>query len=275
MPSRGLHLNPGVIHGRPELVAQLAALGVVPGGVLLVHTAFSKVGKVGSIGGGAGGGPSVLIDALIDALGSEGTLVMPSMSDDDDHPFDTQRTPCVGMGVVADTFWRRPGVLRSDSPHAFAALGPRASAITAAHPPDVPHGPDSPVGRVHDLDGQVLLLGVGHDANTTIHLAEYLAGVRYRLPKYLTLVRDGRPFRFPYREIDHCCEGFSQLDTWLDSLGQQRRGVVGRATARLARARDIVAAVLPQLRRDETAFLHPAGRCAECDAARASLPAAG
>ena len=60
-----------------------------------------------------------LIAALQTALGPEGTLVMPSMSSDDDHPFDPKTTPCAEMGVVAETFWRVPGVLRSDSPHAF------------------------------------------------------------------------------------------------------------------------------------------------------------
>ena len=101
---------------------------------------------------------------------------MPSMTEDDDHPFDPRQTPCTGMGVVAQTFWQQPAVMRSDSPHAFAASGPQASHITAPHPVDLPHGLNSPVGRVYELDGQVLLLGVGHDSNTTIHLAEHLAG---------------------------------------------------------------------------------------------------
>ena len=51
------------------------------------------------------------------------------MTDDDEHIFEPERTPCLGMGVVADTFWRLPGVLRSDSPHAFAARGPFAASI--------------------------------------------------------------------------------------------------------------------------------------------------
>ncbi len=142
-----------------EYTEQLLAFGVKQGGVLLVHTAFSRVKPVQD-------GPSGLIAALQAAVGPLGTLAMPSMSDDDDHPFDPRNTACRGMGVVADTFWRRPGVLRSDSPHAFAAIGPRAAEITADHPVDVPHGLDSPVGRIYELDGQVLLLGVGHDANT-------------------------------------------------------------------------------------------------------------
>ncbi|HKI02212.1 MAG TPA: AAC(3) family N-acetyltransferase [Thermoanaerobaculia bacterium] len=246
------------------MTRQLRTLGVQPGGVLVVHTAFSKVAPVE-------GGPQGLIEALQAALGPAGTLVMPSMSDDDDHPFDPKTTPCLGMGVVADTFWRMPGVLRSDSPHAFAAIGPRAEEITAAHPIEVPHGLDSPVGRVHALDGQVLLLGVGHDANTTAHLAENMAGVRYRLPYYSTVLLDGQPARIEYGEVDHCCQNFNLLDGWLEAEGQQRRGGVGHAEARLARSRDIVAAALARLRENETIFLHPAGACGECDEAKASL----
>ena len=117
---------------------------------------------------------------------------MPSMTEDDDHPFDPKTTPCIGMGIVPDIFWRLPGVLRSDNPSAFAAVGKQATRITAPHPIDPPHGLDSPVGRVYELDGQVLLLGVGHDANTTIHLAESLAGVRYRRKKYFTVVKEGK-----------------------------------------------------------------------------------
>ena len=70
-------------------------------------------------------GPEGLIAALRSAEGPEGTLVMPSMTADDDHPFDPRATSCIGMGIVAQTFWQLPEVLRSDSPHAFAAAGPR------------------------------------------------------------------------------------------------------------------------------------------------------
>lgn len=196
---------------------------------------------------------------------------MPSMSDDDDHPFDPGTTACRGMGVVADTFWRLPGVLRSDSPHAFAAQGPAAAAITAPHPVDFPHGPDSPVGRVLALDGLVLLLGVGHDGNTTVHLAEALAGVRYRLPKHVTVAQGGGTARLRYLEIDHCCQNFSLVDAWLDAAHLQQRGIVGYAPARLVRSRAIVDVVRAQLRVNETTFLHPYGVDAECDEARASL----
>jgi aminoglycoside 3-N-acetyltransferase len=197
---------------------------------------------------------------------------MPSMSDDDEHPFDVTATPCVAMGVVADTFWRLPGVLRSANPHGFAAAGPQAAYITSAHPLDVPHGLESPPGRVYSLDGWVLLLGVGHDADTTIHVAENLAGVRYRVPKYLTVLdSEGRPSRYDYAEIDHCCENFVLVDEWLAAGARQRLGTVGHGMSRLARSRDIVDVATTRLRADETVFLHPFGVDAECDAARDSL----
>lgn len=247
-----------------ELIRQLLDLGVRPGGVLLVHCAFSKVRPVE-------GGPAGLITALRAALGPAGTLVMPSMTDDDDHPFDPASTPCLGMGVVANTFWQMPGVLRSDSPHAFAAIGPAAAEITAPHPLDLPHGPDSPVGRVLNRDGQVLLLGIDHTANTTIHLAEYLAGVRYRRKKYLMIWKDGQLTRFDYAESDHCCQNFQKVDQWLDARGLQIKGRVGHAEARLMRSRDVVEVVVERLRQEETTFLHPFGVDEECDEARLSL----
>jgi aminoglycoside N3'-acetyltransferase len=248
----------------PDLVRQLVDPGIEPGGVLLVHTAFSRVGAVA-------GGPDGLIAALLTVLGPEGTLVMPSMCDNDDLPFDRNSASCRALGVVADRFWRMPGVLRSDNPHAFAAHGPLASRVTTPHPVEIPHGIDSPPGRVYELDGQVLLIGVGHDTNTTVHVAEHLAGVRYRVLKYATVMEDGRPRRYEYGETDHCCERFALLDDWLGA--RQRRGLVGRAEVRLARSRDIVDAALACLRVDETIFLHPPGSpCLECNLARSSIP---
>jgi aminoglycoside 3-N-acetyltransferase len=254
--------------GREELVGQLRALGVREGGVLLVHTSFRAVRPVE-------GGPRGLIGALRDALGPDGTLAMPAWTGSDEEPLDPRSTPASeDLGVVADTFWRLPGVARSDHAFAFAAAGPLAERVVAGPLPLPPHAPESPVGRVHELDGQVLLLGVGHDADTTLHLAELLAGVPYRLPKHVTVLRGGRAVRVEYGENDHCCERFALADGWLRERGLQREGPVGHAHARLVRARDVVDAALERLARDPLLFLHPAGAgCGECDEARASVPA--
>ena len=249
-----------------RLIGQLADLGVEPGAVLLVHTSFRAVGPVE-------GGPEGLIRALRGALGPEGTLVMPSWSEDGDRVFDPKTSEAdVDLGIVARTFWKLPGVLRSDHHHAFAAAGPRAREVLRDPLPLPPHVPASPVGRVRDLDGQVLLLGVNHDADTTIHLAELEAGVPYRLPKSVTVLREGRPTPVEYGENDHCCARFTLVDGWLEAAGLQARGPVGRATARITRARSIVDVVVRRLSLDPLLFLHEAGEGGgECDEARASI----
>jgi aminoglycoside 3-N-acetyltransferase len=215
------------------------------------------------------GGPAGLVAALRAALGPSGTLVMPSWTGDDEAPFDPAATPSAeDLGVVPATFWRMPGVLRSDHPFAFAAAGPLAAEIVAGPLPLPPHAPASPIGRVYQLDGQVLLLGVGHDADTTLHLAEVLAGVPYRVPRHCTALRDGRAVRVDYEENDHCCERFALADGWLRRRGWQREGMVGYAEARLARSRDIVAAAVEELAKDPLVFLHRTGEgCEECEAA--------
>jgi aminoglycoside N3'-acetyltransferase len=251
--------------GIDDVADQLRVLGVRQGGVLLVHTSFRAVRPVE-------GGPRGLIEALRAALGARGTLVLPAWTGDDEDPFDPAATPTSpDLGVLPATFWRLPGVVRSTHPFAFAAAGPLAERITAGPLPTPPHAPGSPVGRVHELDGQVLLLGVSHDADTTLHLAELLADVPYRVPKHITVLRDGRPVRVEYGENDHCCQRFELMDGWLRERGLQREGKVGHAHARLVRSRDIVAVALERLARDPLVFLHPpdAG-CEDCDEARRS-----
>jgi aminoglycoside 3-N-acetyltransferase len=245
-----------------EIVDQLAALGIQAGGVLLVHTSLRAVGPVA-------GGPEGLIEALRRALGPEGTLVMPAMSDGE-SVFDPRETPTHGMGVVAETFRRLPGVVRSTHPGgSFAARGPHAERICAPQPLEPPHGPDSPPGRVRDLDGQVLLLGVSHDASTTIHVAEAIAEVPYGVAHPCVVVIDGAPRRVAIRETDHCCRNFALLDGWLRARGLQREGRVGRGEARLARSRDVVEVAVERLRANPFVFLCPPGAgCDECDAAR-------
>jgi aminoglycoside N3'-acetyltransferase len=250
---------------RPELVHQLSSLGVEEGGVLLVHTSFRAVAPIQD-------GPQGLIAALHESVGKDGTLVMPAWSSGDDI-FDPGRSEVSkSLGIVAQTFWRMPEVLRSDHVHAFAASGPLAREILRDPLPLPPHIPASPVGRVHELDGQVLLLGVNHDADTTIHLAEILGGAPYRTKKSCMVLQNGTPTRLEYGENDHCCERFALVDDWLLAAGLQSAGVVGHASARLARSRAIVECVVPRLQRDPLVFLHDADRgCAECDEARASV----
>ena len=249
-----------------QLVEQLKALGVREGGVLLVHTSFRAVRPVG-------GGPLGLIGALRQSLGHGGTLVMPAMTSGD-TVFDPGSTPTDGMGITAELFWRQPGVLRSTHPGgSFAAEGPLAERICQPQPLSPPHGRDSPVGRVHDLGGQVLLLGVTHSENTTLHLAEEIARVPYAVSHPCVVEVAGIARTVMVRETDHCCAGFRLADDWLRARGLQREGKVGNADARLSEARDLVKVAVEQLVSNPLVFLCSRGSgCDQCEAARASIP---
>ena len=249
-----------------QIVDQLRALGVEQGAVMVVHTSFRAVRPVD-------GGPAGLIEALGRAIGPQGTLVLPSETGEWDKPFDPAKTSATqNLGVVPEVFRQMPGVRRSDHPFAFAARGPKASEITSDPLILPPYQRQSPLGRVLDLDGEILLLGVGHDSNTTLHLAEMLAGVRYRRTKYFTVLRATGPERVDYDVNDCCCQLFTLADQWLNEIGLQSEGYVGHARTRLVRAKDVVATAVAKLRRDPLIFLHRRGTgCAECDDAWQSI----
>lgn len=176
---------------KTSLLALLHALGNSPGQTLLVHTSLSRLGFVC-------GGAQTVIEALLAALGPQGTLMMPTHTSENSEPsrwcnppvpepwwptirdqtlaFDPQRTPSRGMGVVAELFRTWPGAQRSAHPQvSFAALGPKAKALLDDHALTQGLGERSPIGRLYALDGSVLLLGATHSSNTSLHLSEHRA----------------------------------------------------------------------------------------------------
>jgi aminoglycoside N3'-acetyltransferase len=245
------------------LTQQLRALGVRRSGVLLVHTSFRNVRPVE-------GGPEGLIAALAEALGPAGTLAMPSATGDDDVAFDPATTDNRDdLGVVADLFWRMPGVIRSPHFDAVAARGPKAEWITGGPFVLPPAGQGSAIDRICELNGQILLLGVTQHANTMLHLAELLGGAPYRSDFHYI---DAQGHEVHYGENDSCCEKFELVDDWLRAEGLLREGRVGHAEARLMEAKDLVRIAAAKVRENPLIFLHgPEEGCEECDEARESL----
>lgn len=247
------------------LTHDLGALGVEAGTTLVVHSSLSAIGWV------AGGAQAVVL-ALQAALGEDGTLVVPTHSTHLSEPsywrnppvpeewferiraespaYDPYTTPTRGMGRIVEAFLLQRDVRRSAHPlYSFAARGPNAESITEGH--ELPNGlGQGPLARVYDLDGRVLLLGVPHSNNTSLHVAELRAGTRPYEPQAAPVVVDGRREWAVFDDWQSDTDAFDPLGAdFARETGSELVGQVGKATARLMPQRALVDYAVEWLKR--------------------------
>ncbi|MGE0310812.1 MAG: aminoglycoside N(3)-acetyltransferase [Lautropia sp.] len=225
-----------------SLAAQLRSLGIVGGDVVMIHASMRSVGPVASRAAG-------LIDALREAVGDAGTLLM-VLSADDSEPFDAHRTPVDidDMGILAEMFRCYPGVSVNDHPaDRFAAIGPEARALLEPTPLHDYHGPGSVLERFTAHGGRVLRLGANLDTVTLTHYAEYLAEVPDKIRVRRRYVRADRGELW-IESLDDTngiaiwSEGdyFPQVYRDFRASGAVRIGPVGRCEAELFDAKPFV-----------------------------------
>jgi aminoglycoside 3-N-acetyltransferase len=216
----------------------------------LVHSALSAFGYVV-------GGVRSVVTALLETLGPDGTLVVPTHSSDlsdpsfwvhppipqhwwdtvrDEMPaYDPQLTGTRQMGAIPEYVRHLPGAIRSAHPKSsFCALGPNAAFVTSDHRLENGFDDHSPLGRLYDLKASIVLLGVGHLNNTMLHLAES------RAPAMRPVTIDGSPMMvdgvrewITYRSLDYDARDFEQVGAAFATTGVERTGIVGGAESRL------------------------------------------
>lgn len=245
-----------ILRTRQSLTKELKQLGLDKGMVVIVHSSLSSLGWVC-------GGPVAVIQALMDVITFSGTIVMPTQSTDYSDPalwsnppvpqewwpiiretmpaYEPNITPTRGVGIIAETFRKWPGVLRSSHPAlSFGAWGKYAEKIIKDHSLDNGLGENSPLARIYDLDGWVLLLGVGYDRNTSFHLAEYRAPGARPFKAGAPILENGKRVWKEYSDIEFEAEVFPEIGIELERAGKVIKGLVGSAEAKFFKQRDAV-----------------------------------
>lgn len=247
--------DPGVVV--QHIAADLRTAGVRAGGVLMVHSSLSSMGHVV-------GGPETVIRGLIEALGPEGTLLMPALSYEHvttKNPiFDARRTPS-NVGAMPEYFRKRAGTRRSIHPtHSVCGIGPRTAEMLDDHPQDrTPCGPNSPFHKLRDVGGQILMLGCGLRPNTSMHAIEELVKPPYLFgheKTYVLIYPDGCQ-----EERVYMAHGFRHWIQRYDRVAQVlaypalREAQVLAATVHLIDVPALWQAALAALERDELFFV--------------------
>lgn len=250
-----MNINPHL-----ELSNLLKDLGVHPGDTLMVHASLRSLGESMPA--------DIVIAGLRRALGTGGTLMMPTLSDESvnagQNLFDTEETPsCVGN--LPEVFRRQQGVVRSMNPtHSAAAIGPRTSDLLVGHEKDdTPCGPHSPYARLPEVGGRILFLGCDMSVNTMMHAVEEKV-----MPPYLLedepmdfILTDSRGRQVTQSMRCHDFRGYRQRYDRLEALlpeGAVKRGQLMAADCMLVDARAAWDAALAALERDPFYFVEKA-----------------
>ena len=243
---------------KQDILDAFRQLGISDGQCVMVHTSLSSLGFVC-------GGAQVVIEALLEAVGREGTIMMPTQSWKNLDPtagvhweepeawwlvirdhwpaYDKNVTPTNTMGAVAEMFRKWPGTQRSNHPaRSVAAWGKYAGYLTADHDLSNIFGEGSPVGKLYELDGYVLLIGVGYDKNTSLHLADVRAEYpgKHNRTEYSAVMENGQRVWKRYDTLFVDGEDFEKIGQAFECVHSVSKVTLGNGTLTLMRQRELV-----------------------------------
>ena len=243
---------------KSDILSALEKVGVRPGQVIMVHTSLGSIGYVC-------GGAQTMIEALIEAVGKDGTIMMPTQSWKNLDPetgvhwdvgkeswqairdnwpaYDRNITPTNTMGAVAEMFRQWKGAIRSDHPaRSVAAYGKYAQYLTQEHDLSNIFGDGSHVGKLYELDAYVLLIGVGYDKNTSLHLADARAEYpgKHLCTEHSAVSENGKRVWKAYDTLYVDGEDFEQIGSAFEEAHDVKKAALGDASLRLMKQRELV-----------------------------------
>lgn len=220
-----------------DITEGLKRLGLNKGDTVMIHSSLSSFGRVE-------GGAKTVVDALLDVLGNEGTLVVPTFSKyllGDEKVWDREKTPSL-MGIISETVRLRPDAVRSShAAHPISAVGPMADFL-CREPYKTGFGADSPFKKLVDLNAWILLIGVDYNRCTIIHLLEAEANVPYRFleERKATVIIDGvenpKGSAWEYTRKDGIVNDFLTFGKEMEEKGFVRIEKIGNSILRLVKA---------------------------------------
>lgn len=253
---------------RMAIAEGLERLGVRRGDHLAVGVSLKSLGPVE-------GGPDAFIDALLESVGNEGTVLMNThtpifymaevRSGKTDAIFDVQSTPCI-TGAVAERFRKRASALRSRHPaYSVAAIGRHAHFLTAEH--DENGRAFLPYEKLSEIGGKYLAVGIGYRLAGFRHCAQQAAGLLGVVPwDRAVRYRDstGSVQTFILRDRGGCTRRLPDLVQKLRSEGLVSEGRIGAALSILVPVKESLAGMSSVLKESPEANLCDRIACYWC-----------
>ena len=236
-----------------ELVAGFKRIGLQAGDTVLVHSAYKSFG-------GVEGGPQVVIDALLDVLGPEGTLIMPTFNFDFNkgQSWDVRTTPSQ-MGVLTELVRNDPRAKRVFHPiYSFSIIGKYAAELTRERYKSC-YERKSVFGRLRDLDAKIMIVGLDYTHSFTfVHHVEEMEGVGYRYKKAFTgQVTDENgqtttdTFYMMVRDIDQgVITEVNPMGALLEERGIVKVDTIGDAQVKMMKANEAYPVIAVEMKRD-------------------------
>ncbi|SHH07162.1 aminoglycoside N(3)-acetyltransferase [Tepidibacter thalassicus] len=244
------------INTRESLRKDFEKIGLKEGMTVIVHSSLSSIGWVC-------GGAVAVIQALMDIITPLGTIVMPAHSGDYSDPcywenpsvprewwqtikdtmpaYEPDITPTNGMGIIAETFRKFPNVIRSAHPTlSFTSWGKNSEYIVNNHSLDNALGKNSPLQRIYDLDGWVLLLGVGYGSNTSFHLSEYRIPNQKPFKAGAPIIENEHRVWKEYNDIEFNTDVFEEIGKDFEKKHEVIINYIGKSKTRLFKQREAV-----------------------------------